>query len=233
MTEVNDMARWSLPGGPEVPSDELVAQLEVYKETILLRGFEGSTTWVKTVSADAIAHAITEHIGFSSGLLPDGALWWGQGEAGKVVGLWRPSRVWPVALQLEAFAPPTRLRIPMPGLVFACSPGRAPWVYAALRRPTDPEERLFRAPAFNVFEDGRVCPGNHRFPDNITRTPESFFESYFSTTGNTHNRSKKHPQDLSELWKELDGQAEYPVDDLVAQCTVEEAIAASGKSRYG
>ena len=30
-----------------------------------------------------------------------------------------------------------RLRLPMPGLVFVCSPGRAPWVYAALERPSN------------------------------------------------------------------------------------------------
>ena len=58
-------------------------RLEVYKETILLRGFEDDSTWVRTVSADAIANVFTQRLGFSSGLLPQDALWWNQGETGQ------------------------------------------------------------------------------------------------------------------------------------------------------
>ncbi len=202
-------------------------QLEVYGETILLRGFESDSTWVRTVSADEIASVFTRHLGFSSGLLLQDALWWNQGETGHVVALWRPPGVWSVALQREAFKPPTRLRLPMPGLVFVCSPGRAPWVYAALERPTDAEQQLFRAPAFNVFRDGRVCPGSHRFPEVVGLIPESFFQSFFSLTGDTHNRSKKHPDNLQALWEEIDGETEYPMEDLVPQCTVAQAMAVS------
>ena len=146
MTNDADTTEWSLPGPTDAPRDDLKVQLEVYGETILLRGFEGDSAWVRTVSADEIANVFTQHLGFSSGLLPQEALWWGQGETGQVVALWSPPQVWPVALQREAFKPPARLRLPMPGLVFVCSPGRAPWVYAALSRPSDPEETLFRAP---------------------------------------------------------------------------------------
>ena len=159
-----ETTQWSLPGQAEMPRDTLQMQLEVYKETILLRGFENDSAWVRTVSADAIANVFTQHLGFSSGLLPQEALWWNQGETGQVVALWRPPQVWSVALQREAFKPPARLRLPMPGLVFVCSPGRPPWVYAALNRPTDPEQHLFRAPAFNVFRDGRVCPRKSPVP---------------------------------------------------------------------
>ena len=144
MTDAVDTTQWSLPGPADMPRDELKLQLEVYGETILLRGFEDAAAWVRTVSADEIANVFTQHLGFSSGLLPLDALWWNQGETGQVVALWRPPKVWPVALQREAFNPPARLRLPMPGLVFVCSPGRAPWVYAALSRPTDPEQQLFR-----------------------------------------------------------------------------------------
>ena len=110
-----------------------------------------------------------------------------------MVALWRPPQVWPVALQREAFQPPARLRIPMPGLVFVCSPGRAPWVYAAPERPTDSGQQLYRAPAFNVFRDGRTCPGSHRFPEEVGRIPESFFQSFFSLTGDTRNGRRSTP----------------------------------------
>ncbi len=158
MTDAVDTTQWSLPGPADMPRDTLQMQLEVYKETILLRGFENDSTWVRTVSADAIANVFTQHLGSSSALLPQEALWWNQGETGQVVALWRLPQVWSVALQREAFKPPARLRLPMPGLVFVCSPGRPPWVYAATSRPTDPEQHLFRAPAFNVFRERAGLP---------------------------------------------------------------------------
>ncbi len=229
-----DSTQWSLPGSAEIPRDRLQMQMEIYRETILLRGFDSDSTWVRTVSADEIANALTRHLGFSSGLLPQDALWWNQGETGQVVALWRPPQVWSVALQREAFKPPARLRLPMPGLVLVCSPGRAPWVYAATRRPTDTEQQLFRAPAFNVFGDGRVCPGSHRFPEEVGLIPESFFQSYFSLTGDTRNRSKKHTDNLQALWEEINGKTEYPMEDLVPQCTLAHAMAVSeGRRGYG
>ena len=101
-----DKTQWSLPGPADAPRDDLKLQLEVYGETILLRGFDGDSTWVRTVSADEIANVFTQHLGFSSGLLPQDALWWNQGETGQVAALWRPPQVWSVALQREAFKPP-------------------------------------------------------------------------------------------------------------------------------
>ncbi len=233
MSNEPDTTQWSLPGPADAPRDDLQLQLEVYGETILLRGFESDSTWVRTVSADEIANVFTQHLGFSSGLLPQDAVWWNQGETGQVVALWRPPQVWSVALQREAFKPPARLRLPMPGLVFVCSPGRAPWVYAAAERPADAEQHLFRAPAFNVFRDGRVCPGSHRFPEEVGLIPESFFQSFFSLTGDSRERSKKHPENLVELWEELDGKTEYPMEDLVPQCSVAQAMAVSeGRRGY-
>ncbi len=233
MSNEPDTTRWSLPGVTDAPKDNLKLQMEVYGETILLRGFDGDSAWVRTVSADEIANVFTRHLGFSSGLLPMETLWWNQGGTGQVVALWRPPQVWSVALGREAFKPPARLRLPMPGLVFVCSPGRAPWVYAATERPSYAEQQLFRAPAFNVFSDGRVCPGSHRFPEEVGRIPESFFQSYFSLTGDSRNRSKKHPENLVELWEELDGKSEYPAEDLVPQCTVSHAMAVSeGRRGY-
>ena len=106
MSDDTDTTQWSLPGGTDLPRDDLKMQMEVYNETILLRGFDGDATWVRTVSADEIANVFTQHLGFSSGLLPQDAIWWNQGETGQVVALWRPPQVWSVALQREAFKPP-------------------------------------------------------------------------------------------------------------------------------
>ena len=142
MSDDTDTTQWSLPGGADLPRDELKLQLEVYGETVLPPGFENDSAWVRIVSADEIANVFTRHLGFSSGLLPQEALWWNQGETGQVVALWRPPQVWSVTLQREAFKPPARLRLAMPGLVFVCSPGRAA---LGLRR-TEPANRPRAAP---------------------------------------------------------------------------------------
>ena len=70
MSDDTDTTQWSLPGPADAPRDDLKLQLEVYGETILLRGFENDAAWVRTVSADEIANVFTQHLGFSSGLLP-------------------------------------------------------------------------------------------------------------------------------------------------------------------
>ena len=72
MTTETEKTEWSLPGPDEIPRDKLNLQLEVYEETLLLRGFEGESVWVRTVSADEIANVFTQHLGFSSGLLAPG-----------------------------------------------------------------------------------------------------------------------------------------------------------------
>ena len=72
MPEDTDTTQWSLPGGTDLPRDELKLQLEVYNETILLRGFENDSAWVRTVSADEIANVFTQHLGFSLGAAAGG-----------------------------------------------------------------------------------------------------------------------------------------------------------------
>ena len=200
-------------------------RLDIYDESLILNSFDDATTWTRSVSADQIANTFIQHMGANSGLLPPDTLWWKQSETGQVIALWRPPQTWPVALQDEAFQPPTRMRLPMPGLVFICSPQRPPWVFAAKARPASPYDQLYRAPTFNTYSDGNVCPGSHRFPPTLDEIPESFFQSFFSHTGDSLRRSRKYPDNLRDLWEELDGKPDYPLDDLVEQDTVAHAMA--------
>ena len=189
-----DILRWASPQS-EIPRDTLRSQVEIYNESILIRAFrEDGTTWVKPVSAEAIAMALSHQLGFSSGLLPKGTVWWNQSEVGKVVAIWRDPESRTLALQLKPFEPPARFTIPMPGTLFVCSPGRAPWAYACPEYPTDPETTLYKMPTFNVFSNGRVCPGNHRFPEEVEEIPDSFYRSYFSRTGDTRDRVQETSQ---------------------------------------
>ena len=207
--------QWANASISDVPRDELRMQLEFYQESLILKGFEDEVSWIRRVSADEIAATLTHHMGARTGLLPRDTLWWRQSREGIITALWREPQVWAASLQVRAFEAPERFRLPMPGLIFICPPGQAPWVFAARERPEDPEAQLYHTPTFNVFWNGRVCPGNHTFPERPEGVPESFFQSHFSTTGDTQDRSKKHRNQLYDLWKEINGQDEYPLDDLV------------------
>ena len=220
----NERIAWAGPSLRDVPPDPLRARLDIHAESMVLRCFGDTETWVRHVNADQMAAVITQHVGTSTGLLPRDCLWWRHSQSGTVTALWREPQVWPAALQTRAMEPAERLMVPMPGLVFICAPGQAPWVFAAKRRPENPLEEVYRMPAFNVFQDGRACPGNHNFPTEVRQIPDSFFQSHFSMTGYTTGRSKSHPEDLYALWKELDGKDEYPLEDLVEQGQVKDIM---------
>jgi hypothetical protein len=97
-------------------------------------------------------------------------------------------------------------------------------VYAVKKRPTKPTDPVYKAPCFNVFQNGRVCPGTHTFPKEPAGVPESFFVSFFSPTGDHFDRSKRCPQNLALLWKRLDGTDAYPNKDLVQHGRVEDLL---------
>ena len=181
----SDTTRWSLPGPADAPRDQLQVQLEVYDETILLRGFEGDSVWVRTVSADEIANVFTQHLGF---LL-------GAAAAGRPLvepGRDRPSGG-PVAaaaglaggpatggVQAPRPAPASHagagLRLLAgPGALGLCRPGPAHRTGAAAL----PHPRLQR------LRRREGLPGSHRFPEEVGLIPESFFRSFFSATGDT------------------------------------------------
>lgn len=218
--------RWALPEGLDVPPDKLSLRMDIFHETILLHQFGEDGTTTRVVSALDVARAFTRDIRLHSGVLPEGALWWSMGPEGEEVALWRSPRVWRVALVVEAFQPPRRFALPMPGLVFVCSSGRPPRVYAAKRRPASPAWPLYHAPLFNLFGDGRSCAGTHNYPDRVGEAPESFFQSFFTREGDARGRSKKHPDNLLALWEELDGKKSYPIRDMVTFGTVEQVMGA-------
>ena len=221
------MTLWSVPEDSPLETDRLRMIIEIYEESILMRSLDRDTSFIKPVSADELASLLTQTMGHSSGLLPPGTLWWSQGRNGRCIAIYKEPEVRRVAIQTRPLSAPKRMSIPMPGALFLCVPGHAPWVYASPERPRRETDMLYRMPTFNIFDDGRACQGSHSFPDRAELIPDSFFASYFSLTGATHNRSVKYPYDLLKLWTELDGQKTYPNSDLVEQFSVEEAIAVS------
>ena len=186
---------------------------------MVLTGFEHDGLTRRLISAQELAVALTSHLNQGTPLLPDNTLQYLQTRNGSALVLWREPQIWQIQLQERGqdLAPPIAMTLPMPGLVFVCTPGQPPSIFAAKERPGNEQATLYRAPTFNTFSNGRTCQGNHRYPTEPRLIPESFFRSRFSRAGNMDNRSRKYPDNLRELWKELDGQDEYPMEDLVEQ----------------
>ncbi len=212
--------QWALPEGIKIPPDELRVRLDFYEDSIILYSLDKGTIITRMVSARDVALTILSEVPLNSGILPRDALWWKQGRNGIEVALWRPAQVWQVALQAEPFKPAVRFKLPMPGLIFICSPGKPPDVYAAKKRSKHPGDNIFHAPLFNVYHDGRTCPGTHKYSKDINQIPEDFFTSFFTVAAEPQSRSKKYPDSLVKLWEELDGKKRYPLGDLVKLGTV-------------
>lgn len=220
---------WLTAHAEDLPEDHLQAVLEFYEENLVLRTFQDGTTTVKHLSPQQVAQALSGEVSLSTGLLTPDVLWWRHDPNGATTAVWREPQVWPTALQVDPFQPTRRFNLPMPGLVFVTAPGTTPSVFAAKKRPTDPSESLYNMPAFNVFANGRVCPGNHHFPQEPQKIPESFFQSFFTVTGDPQNRSKKHGSDILSLWEQINGKAKYPLKDLVEHSTVAAALERAGR----
>ena len=204
-SQTNDQTgqlHWAVPAGMEIPPDQLKLRLDFYTEAIVMTAFEEGQNTVRLVDATQVALAIARDSEFSSGLLPKDALWWRSSRTGPEVAVWRPPKVWRVALMAEPLKPPRRFTLPMPGLVFICSRGHPPGVFAVKRRPAAPEDLVYKAPAFNIFSSGLSCQGTHHYGADLNLLPEEFFQAFFAPTGDHRGRSNKHPDNLLALWEE-------------------------------
>ena len=138
------------------------------------------------------------------------------------------SLVWwaPAAVQLMFYAKEkgrevallSGKRFPQPGLVFRAQPGNLE--VRAVECPDRPEAGtpLYRAPYWNVNDQGGVCLGSARVPREVTiaslpQWEEGFFQSEF-THPNAAKKLTEHPGGFIGLWTSLIGQQIFPTDCL-------------------
>ena len=222
---------WATPPQLDVGRERLALRLDFFGSTILLTSYAAAVATTRVVSPDAIAQAVLRDVPFHSGILPDDALWWSTGSHGPEVALYRVPQRWRAALKTDPGKPARRYYLPMPGLIFVCTPGRPPAVHAVNRRPRLRTEKVYRAPLFNLYSDGQSCPGSHVYPEAAGDIPESFFRAFFAPTGDARGRSGKHPEHLGDLWGEIDGQESYPVDDLIEDGTIADLLDGTRRRR--
>ena len=215
---------WAVPPKMKAGKDSLQMRLDIYSQAITLTMFDGDIAATKMVSAMDVAHALATELRFSTGILPENTLWWINSKDGPIIAVYQLPRIWKVALQENFNQPATRFTIPLPALLFLCSPLKAPWVYAVKRRPTKLEDIIYKAPLANVFETGRTCAGSQKYAVDPKETINLFFVSFFTKHADLENRSVKYPKDITKLWTELNGKKEYPLDDLVRHGTVQDLL---------
>ncbi len=211
---------WAVPESLNIPPDPLRARLDFHNQACVLSIFDGDVVETYPVDMRDVAHALASELSFSTGLLPDGALWWSNTSAGPVYAIYQEPKIWKVALQERIDKPPRRFTIPLPGLIFLCSPGIAPWVYAVKKKPTKLGDIVYEAPLCNIFENGRSCPGNNKYPTEVGEIVDSFFRSFFTASADLRDRSVKFPATVVHLWEFLNGKKQYPMEDLVKHGTV-------------
>jgi PRTRC genetic system protein B len=217
---------WAVPEELGIPPDPLRLRLDFFHQAVEMTTWDGETQEKHMVDAIDIAHALARELSFGTGLLPANTLWWKNTRSGPVFALYEEPRMRKVALQLDIKKPAKRFNIPMPGLVFLCMPGQAPYVFAVTRKPTKETDKVYRAPLLNVHHNGRSCPGTHNYPTRVGDMVNSFFISFFSNTADLANRSKKFPKSVAKLWDWLDKgkMQKYPVEDLIQHGTVRDLL---------
>jgi PRTRC genetic system protein B len=134
---------------------------------------------------------------------------------------WAPPTIRPMFYATEQNKEVAQLsgkRFPQPGLVLRAEANRLDIrAVAGSDRPT-PETRLYRAPYWNVSDNGNVCLGSTRVPTDVTvallpRWESSFFESEF-THPNAAKQLITYPGGFIAFWRSIAGKRRFPVEYL-------------------
>lgn len=208
-----------LPADATVGASQLRARVDLYEDRVLLHTYEAAgLAQTRLVHPEDLAAAFAGWRTVDTGLLGPDTLFVATVGRATCTAVWVPPRVWEAAI-MRGGQVTHRLRLPMPGAIALSSSDRRFALFAAKERPGPGRGglavELFRFPAFNLHTNHTICTGSHPFSGDPWRLAEEFFASYFATEITGRGCSRRHPHDLLALWEELDGRADYPLDDLV------------------
>lgn len=211
---------WAVPTELEISPDPLRLRIDFHQESTIVSFFDGGKVENKMVDAMDIAHALASELTFTTGMLPEGCLWWSNNRHGQTFAIYTRPQIRKLALQLKINELPRRFIVPMPGLIFLCSPAKPPRVYAVGKKPTKETTVIYKAPLTNLGINGQSCGGSHKYPERIADIIPSFFESFF-TSEMAGGKSKKYNNNVIQMWEELDGkEGSYPISDLIKHGTL-------------
>ena len=195
---------------PQIPLPRL--RLDFYDTAVLLsRWEEDGRLLTYPVSVHDVVSACTS-VALSSGMLPSNTLFWGQQASTTTLGIYVPARRWRMQSAERHY------HLPMPPFVFVGS-GTAYKIFAVKKRASGEDVRLYHAPCPNVHTTGGICQGNAPFPDCSPQTIQAalqlFMEGSLFNADLSRGKCRSYPDDVRQLWAELDDRKRFPVSELV------------------
>ena len=193
-------------------------RLDFYNTAVLMSRWEDDGRLATyPVSVHDVVGACT-NVQLSSGLLPANTLFWKQQANQVMLGIYVPARRWRVQTEERSY------HVPMPPFVFV-GYGSSYYVFAVKKRPSSEHDRLYHAPCPNVHTHGGICQGNTPFPIcslwNIQTALTLFLEGSLFNADLSRGKCRSHPEDVRQLWAELDGRKRFPLSELIpAQMTL-------------
>lgn len=187
-------------------------RLDFYNTAVLMTRWQdnGSLT-TYPVSVHDVVSACT-NVELSSGLLPANTLFWKQRANQAMLGVYVPARRWHVQTDDRTY------HLPMPPFVFVGS-GSSYKIFAVKKRPLSEAVSLYHAPCPNVHSSGGICQGNTPFPvcspQTIQQALQLFMEGSLFNADLSQGKCQSHPDDVRDLWAELDGRRRFPLSELV------------------
>ena len=195
---------------PQIPPPRL--RLDFYDTAVLLSRWEDDGRLLThPVSVHDVVSACTS-VALSSGMLPANTLFWGQQANTTTLGIYVPARRWQVQTAERHY------HLAMPPFVFVGS-GTAYKIFAVKKRPSGEVDPLYHAPCPNVHITGGICQGNAPFPtcapQTIQVTLKLFMEGSLFNADLSQGKCRSHPDDVRQLWAELDGRPRFPLSELI------------------
>ena len=196
-------------------------RLDFYNTAVLMTRWQDNgrlTTY--PVSVHDVVSACT-NVELSSGLLPANTLFWKQRANQATLGVYVPARRWHIQTDDRTY------HLPMPPFVFVGS-GASYKIFAVKKRPalslsngpSSEAVSLYHAPCPNVHTTGGICQGNTPFPvcspQTIQQALQLFLEGSLFNADLSQGKCQSHPDDVRDLWAELDGRRCFPLSELVS-----------------
>jgi hypothetical protein len=212
---------------PHIPLPRL--RLDFYDTAVLLsRWEEDGRLLTHPVSVHDVVSACAG-MPLSSGLLPANTLFWGQQANTTTLGIYVPACRWRVNTEDCCY------HVPMPPFVFVGS-GTAYKIFAVKKQPAlslskgpfGEDARLYHAPCPNVHPTGGICQGNTQFPACAPQTIQAaltlFMEGSLFNADLSRGKCRSYPDDVRQLWAELDGRQRFPLSELAPTSTRLQAL---------
>ena len=202
------------------PIPNATAALTFADGQLIFQHLEDGVEYAKIVSAAQAATAFQE-AGIDSGWLEPGVVRWGVSHKGSwAVRLIHPDKERTLLFErtLSDDAIPDHLTLRLPPLVMI-GIGSTYHLWALSEPEANARTLLYYAPFPNVYGNAHICFGSNAVAsveqDGMRQALKLFCEAPFGQTS-IQNKSKRHPQDVRRMIKEISDSGEaYPTDDLV------------------